>query len=168
MSTNTIDSTKKFSKILVAIDGSEPSMDAADYAILMARIYNSSMTALHVIPEKIRYEYQDKIDSDVPSDASTNNTDSLRKVVEMPRQEKEENSFRKIKEKCKENNVKVNTEVVSDAKSIVAQVVDYAESNNVDLIVLGTRGRTGFNKLLLGSVASGVVTYAHCTVMVVK
>jgi nucleotide-binding universal stress UspA family protein len=78
MSTNTIDSTKKFSKILVAIDGSEPSMDAADYAILMARIYNSSMTALHVIPEKIRCEYQDKIDSDVPSDASTNNTDSLR------------------------------------------------------------------------------------------
>lgn len=167
MSTNTIDSTKKFSKILVAIDGSEPSMDAADYAILMARIYNSPMTALYVLPEKIRYEYQDKIDSDVPSDASTN-TDSLRRIVELPRQEIEENSFRKIKEKCKENNVKVNTEVVSNAKSIVAQVVDYAESNNVDLIVVGTRGRTGFKKLLLGSVASGVVTYAHCPVMVVK
>lgn len=167
MSTNTIDSTKKFSKILVAIDGSEPSMDAADYAILMARIYNSSLTALHVIPEKIMYEYQDKIDSDVPFDAS-DNTDSLRRIVEMPRQEIEENSFRKIKEKCKENNVKVNTEVISNAKSIVAQVVDYAESNNADLIVVGTRGRTGFKKLLLGSVASGLVTYAHCPVMVVK
>jgi nucleotide-binding universal stress UspA family protein len=167
MSTSTVDSTKKFSKILVAIDGSEASMDAADYAILMARVYNSSMTALHVIPEKIRYEYQDKIDSDVPYDAS-NNTDSLRRIVEMPRQEIEENSFRKIKEKCKENNVKVNTEVISNAKSIVAQVVDYAESNNADLIVVGTRGRTGFKKLLLGSVASGVVTYAHCPVMVVK
>lgn len=91
MSTNAIDSTKKFSKILVAIDGSEPSMDAADYAILMARIYNSPMTALYVLPEKIRYEYQDKIDSDVPSDASTN-TDSLRRIVELPRQEIEENS----------------------------------------------------------------------------
>jgi len=157
----------KFSKILIAIDGSEPSMDAADYAILMARIYNSPMTALYVLPEKMRYEYEDKIDSDVPSDASTN-TDSLRRIVELPRQEIEENSFRKIKEKCKENNVKVNTEVISNAKSIVAQVVDYAESNNVDLIVVGTRGRTGFKKLLLGSVASGVVTYAHCPVMVVK
>ena len=167
MSTNTLDSAKKFSKILVAIDGSEASMDAADYAILMARVYNSSMTALHVIPEKIRYEYQDKIDSDVPYDAS-NNTDSPRRIVEMPRQEIEENSFRNIKEKCKENNVKVNTEVISNAKSIVAQVVDYAESNNADLIVVGTRGRTGFKKLLLGSVASGVVTYAHCPVMVVK
>ena len=167
MSTNTINSIKKFSKILVAIDGSEPSMYAADYAILMARIYNSPMTALYVLPEKMRYEYEDKIDSDVPSHVSTN-TDSLRRIVELPRQEIEESSFRKIKDKCKENNVKVNTEVISNAKSIVAQVVDYAESNNVDLIVVGTRGRTGFKKLLLGSVASGVVTYAHCPVMVVK
>ena len=114
--------------------------------------------------------YLYKIDSDVPSDASTN-TDSLRsgrRIVEMPRQEIEESFFSKIKEKCKENNVKVDTEVISNAKSVVAQVVDYAESNNVDLIVVGTRGRTGFRKLLLGSVASGVVTYAHCPVMVVK
>jgi nucleotide-binding universal stress UspA family protein len=36
------------------------------------------------------------------------------------------------------------------------------------LIAIGTRGRSGFKKLLLGSVASGVVTYAHCPVMVVK
>ena len=37
-----------------------------------------------------------------------------------------------------------------------------------DLIVLGTRGRSGFKRILLGSVASGVITYAHCPVMVVK
>jgi nucleotide-binding universal stress UspA family protein len=38
----------------------------------------------------------------------------------------------------------------------------------MDLIILGTRGQSGFKKLLLGSVASGVVKYAHCPVMVVK
>jgi nucleotide-binding universal stress UspA family protein len=42
------------------------------------------------------------------------------------------------------------------------------EDKDVDLIVVGTRGKSGFKKLLLGSVASGVVTYAHCPVMVVK
>jgi nucleotide-binding universal stress UspA family protein len=42
------------------------------------------------------------------------------------------------------------------------------ERENVDLVVIGTRGRTGFKKMLLGSVASDVVTYAYCPVMVVK
>jgi nucleotide-binding universal stress UspA family protein len=148
---------------LVAIDGFEPSMDAADYAILLAQQYNTDLIALHVLPQKIRYEYEDKIDSDVPSDATT--TTFQRRIAELPRSEIEEKSFRKIKEKCKENIV---TEVISDTKSVVAQVVDYAENNNVDLIVMGTRGRSGFKKLLLGSIASSVVTYAHCPVMVVK
>jgi nucleotide-binding universal stress UspA family protein len=38
----------------------------------------------------------------------------------------------------------------------------------VDLIVIGSRGRSGFKKLLLGSTASGVVTYATCPVFIVK
>ena len=153
----------KFSKILVAIDGSEPSMDAVDYAILMAGRYNSDLVALHVLPERIRYEYEDRIDSDVPSTTTTS-----REIVELPRQGLEEKTFNKIKEKCKENNVKVTTEVINNTRSVAAEVVDYAESNNIDLIVVGTRGRSGFKKLLLGSVASGIVTYAHCPVMVVK
>src|SRR5437879_8542932 len=46
---NLFEGKEKFSKILVAIDGSEASMDAADYAIQMAREYNSELIALHVI-----------------------------------------------------------------------------------------------------------------------
>lgn len=49
-----------------------------------------------------------------------------------------------------------------------ADIIDYAENNNVNLIVVGAKGRRGFKRLLLGSVASGVVTYAHCPVIVVK
>ena len=64
--------------------------------------------------------------------------------------------------------VKFKTEVVERPTSTVPAIVDYAERNKVDLIVVGTRGRSGFTKLLLGSVASGVVTYASCPVMVVK
>jgi nucleotide-binding universal stress UspA family protein len=46
--------------------------------------------------------------------------------------------------------------------------VEYAEEHKIDLIVIGTKGLSGIKKMLLGSTASGVVTYAHCPVMVVK
>jgi nucleotide-binding universal stress UspA family protein len=52
--------------------------------------------------------------------------------------------------------------------SVEGAIVNYAERENVDLIVIGTRGRSGITRMLLGSVASEVVTYAHCPVMVVK
>jgi len=74
---------------------------------------------------------------------------------------------RRDRKKGAANKVKVNTEVVASPTSVVPAIVDYAEKNNVDPTVVGTRGRSGLKKLL-GSVASGVVTYASCPVMVVK
>ena len=60
------------------------------------------------------------------------------------------------------------SEIIEDVSSRVGYaIVNYAESQNIDLIVIGTRGRTGLRKMLLGSVASDVVTYAHCPVLVV-
>jgi nucleotide-binding universal stress UspA family protein len=50
----------------------------------------------------------------------------------------------------------------------VGAIIDYAERGNVDLIVVGTRGKSGFKKVLLGSVAEDIVTYAYCPVLVVK
>ena len=47
-------------------------------------------------------------------------------------------------------------------------IVEYAEEHKMDLIVIGTKGLSGIKKMLLGSTASGVVTYAYCPVMVVK
>jgi nucleotide-binding universal stress UspA family protein len=58
--------------------------------------------------------------------------------------------------------------IIASTEWIAAEIVDYAQHKNVDLIVLGTKGRSSFKKLLLGSVASEVVTYAHCPVLVVK
>ena len=52
--------------------------------------------------------------------------------------------------------------------STAGTIVDYAEREGIDLIVMGTRGRSGFKKLLLGSTASDVTAYAHCPVMIIK
>jgi nucleotide-binding universal stress UspA family protein len=52
--------------------------------------------------------------------------------------------------------------------NIYGGILDYAEENSVDLIVIGTRGSSGIKGLLVESVASHIVTYAHCPVLVVK
>jgi nucleotide-binding universal stress UspA family protein len=58
--------------------------------------------------------------------------------------------------------------VIDSPLSVVAAIVNYADREKADLIVIGTRGRSGVSRMLLGSVASGVVTYAPCPVLVVK
>ena len=48
------------------------------------------------------------------------------------------------------------------------EIVDFARRENIDLIVMGTHGRTGLDHVLLGSVAEAVVRHAHCPVLTVK
>jgi|SRR6188472_3815643 len=143
----------KFSKILVAVDGSQASMDAADQAIEMASKYNSEIIALHVIL----------------SDTTIFGTSPPRHIDEIKQQAQQ--YLDKIKQKMPDQHdnskIQMRTELISSATA-VGGIVGFAEKENIDLIVVGTRGRSGFKKLLLGSVASGVVNYAHCPVMVVK
>ena len=69
----------------------------------------------------------------------------------------------------KNNQIKLITAILlASTERIAAEIVDYAQLKNADLIELGTKGRSSFKKLLLGSVASEVVTYAHCPVLIVK
>jgi nucleotide-binding universal stress UspA family protein len=57
---------------------------------------------------------------------------------------------------------------IEESMSVADTIVDFAENQNIDLIVVDSRGRSGFTKLLLGSVASTVVTYTTCPVLVTK
>jgi nucleotide-binding universal stress UspA family protein len=59
----------------------------------------------------------------------------------------------KVKDKASEKNIQVKTEIIAST-NIAGGIVDYAEDKGVDLIVIGTRGKSGFKKMLLGSVAS--------------
>ena len=55
-----------------------------------------------------------------------------------------------------------------DVNSVIASIIDYATNENVDLVVMGTRGKTGLKRFLLGSVANGVAQHAHCPVLLVR
>lgn len=73
-----------------------------------------------------------------------------------------------MKAEAEENNVRFESKVIKTRTNIPEEIIEYAKDKRSDLIVMGTRGRTGFKKALLGSVASAVVTHAGCPVMVIR
>jgi nucleotide-binding universal stress UspA family protein len=150
----------KILKILVAVDGSEESMLAADCAIDMAKKNNAELIALNVIHSQ-KYLYS-------PAYAWRPVIPSTTNSIIKNQEEEAQRWLAIVREKANDNKIKLRMEFIIDPMSIVGAIVEYAERENIDLLVIGSRGLTGFKKLLIGSVASGVVTYAHCPVMVVK
>lgn len=140
----------KFTKILVALDGSEHSKNAADYGISFAIKYKSELVLLYVIPIDLGlFNYSP------PS------------IKEMEKEGQEFLDRIKLEALQIDKDILVKTELIA-SPSIVGGIIDFAEKENIDLIVVGTKGRSGLKKLLLGSVASGIINYAHCPVMIVK
>ena len=148
---NNLDMSKYFTKILVATDGSESSMAAADCAISVANNYESGLIALYVIE----------------SGTSILGTSPPPHLIEIKNQAQQ--YLDEIKHKASQiyGGIQLKTEIIA-SPSIVDAIVSFAEEENVDLIIIGTKGESAIKKFLLGSVSSGVVTYAHCTVMVVR
>jgi nucleotide-binding universal stress UspA family protein len=64
--------------------------------------------------------------------------------------------------------VKATGHVLKNARSVVQAIIEYAADQEVDLIVVGRRGMSGFKRLLVGSVSGGIVSHAHASVLVVK
>jgi nucleotide-binding universal stress UspA family protein len=155
---------KPFSRILVAIDGSISSMHTIDYAISIAMKNNSQLVILYVI-DVYKYPY-------LPSSIILAPTFGSEKYLEE--RNEAEKQMNKIKEKYKQktkNNIdskELKTEIVEGAKSAATTIMEYAESENIDLIIIGSKGRTSFKKLLLGSVSSDIIKNAHCAVLVIR
>jgi nucleotide-binding universal stress UspA family protein len=153
----------RLSKILVAIDGSDQSIKAAEYAIDIAKRYSAQLIALTVLDiSKVRYSSSAIV---APPMHALNELERMREEA----QQWLEKIGELIEQKKDNNNISIQlTSLIEESMLIPGAIIDYAENQNVDLIVIGTRGRSGFKKLLLGSVASTVVTYATCLVLVTK
>jgi nucleotide-binding universal stress UspA family protein len=155
----------RISKILVAIDGSEHSIKAADLALEMAKKESIS-------PQKIGSELTALTVLDVSKPRRFLSSFIAAPTYGLRELEEERNAAKQwmdaVRKQAEERKIPFRSEIIEGLVSAEATIVDYAESHQIDLIVVGTRGRTGFSKVLLGSVASRVVEYAHCSVIVVK
>jgi nucleotide-binding universal stress UspA family protein len=146
----------RFSKILVGIDGSESSMDAADYAIEMAKKEDAQVIALSInrLP--------------LSSYGLAAPQDEVKQSKEIKEMQEFRESLDKIGRNAKQSNIQLKKEIINSQMSVVAAIVEYAESEGIDLIVIGTKGTSNIKNMLLGSTASGVVKYSTCPVMIVK
>jgi nucleotide-binding universal stress UspA family protein len=138
--------------IMVPYDKSEPATHAFEYAVDLAKKYNSSISIISCVSLQ------------VPTDPYFGTA-----YVETTKLLREDaiKSISKLEPRLKELNIPFKTEIL-DVISITESLMSYAESHNVDLIVIGSRGLGGFKKLLLGSVASGVSQHSKCPVLIVK
>jgi nucleotide-binding universal stress UspA family protein len=148
--------TIQFKHVLVAIDGSESASRAATVAIDLSKKMVADLTILHVIH--------------IPSSVYSSGGVGLIPMDRIVREAKQEAEkfVSAAASAAKERGVEAKGEIVQDTQSPVWEIIQYAEKNRSELIVLGTRGLGGFRRVLLGSVAGGVVSYAHCSVLVVR
>lgn len=144
---------KPFTKILTAIDFSENSECAFDYALTLATQFNAELTILHVInePVDLRGFYVPHIS------------------FEQLEKEIEEGAVKMMETFCSE---RLGT--FSNFKTSIVTGIPYDEITaaaariDASLIVLGTHGRTGLDHILFGSTAERVVRTAQCPVLTVR
>jgi nucleotide-binding universal stress UspA family protein len=154
----------KISKILAPIDGSELSRRAADYAIFLSSRLGTELYIIHVldnIPNEHNVGTYELWSDEIMSD-------EIKQIVQEERGITKE-WFDEIKTSANKKNIQaIKTELVITKSSIDSAIVNYAEINQVDLIVIGPAGHSGFKKLVFGSVVSGVIKHSHCPVMMIK
>jgi nucleotide-binding universal stress UspA family protein len=145
-------------KILLAVDGSKNSLRASEVAIALSKQNLAALVILNVISPMII----------IPPPIGMDSSGGIESYYENSEKTGEELIRRITDSARKENLPDVQGFVERSATSTVETIVQIASEKNIDLIVIGTRGLGGFKRLLLGSVSGGVVTHAHCNVLVVR
>jgi nucleotide-binding universal stress UspA family protein len=146
-------------RILLTVDGSKTSFNAGEAAINLAERYIANLV-IYVVPPNMRYGYTG---GGVFPGFSASLKDGMR--VPMERGQTYVDNVKNLAVRMKIN---VETDLLVGSNSVAKEIVEYAQKEKCDLIVIGTTGTSGIKKMLLGSIASSVVTYSDCPVLVVR
>ncbi len=136
-------------------------MKAIDYAVNVAEKYKSEIIALHVLYSQTGFAFHKETVAGTITSSSLND-------LNLEAKQEAEKWFKEINKRAEKMNVQIKTEVVFTVISIVEGILTYAEKENIDLIIIGSKGKSGWKKLIVGSVASGISTYAHCPILIVR
>jgi nucleotide-binding universal stress UspA family protein len=142
-----------FSKILVPFDGSSYSLKAFKIALDIAKKHNSKIYVITCLEkENLGAWYIDKrINKQILKDAKNYAKSALSK----------------LEENAKKSNIQISIHI-EETKSITKKIIDFVESKKINLVIIGSHGQTGFNRIILGSVSNKVSQLAKCPVLIIK
>lgn len=144
-----------FNKILVPTDGSSSALRAAQYALALAQQFNGSITLIHIV------QHYYNLPSLAIWDTVSMPPGVLNEIEEMGR-----SVLTNTRQSLGETTVKIETRL--EYGQPAERIVRIANSEGFSEIILGNRGLSGFNQLLLGSVSNQVAYHANCPVLIIK
>lgn len=144
--------TKHITNILVPVDFSPGSYSAVDYAVGLALAHGAALTLFHA-QEPLTPMSQIVPGADGGIDLQANKDRILSGLQDL--------AARIKRERALELSVAIGTGFPTE------QILSKAEEGRFDLIVMGTHGRTGMGRFIMGSVAETVVRRSHCPVLTV-
>lgn len=143
-----------YQQVLVPIDGSTTSERALDEAIIFARQQNACVEIVHVLEDIWYFDSENYL-----------NYAELMHAMKCSG----EKILEQAQSKLRQAGVVVKTKLLEAHGERIANVImAEAKNNKVDLIVIGTHGRSGFSHMLLGSVAEGIVRTSHIPVLLIR
>ena len=137
-----------FSRILVAVDGSESAKKAFEKSIYLAQKCNSKLDVVHVVQCELGG------DSATIFDLMDELKTKAKKMLD------------EYKIQAKKSSIPIEIMITQGDPSQV--IIKIAKTKRYDLIIMGTRGKSAFQELLIGSVSQKVMHHAICPVMVVR
>ena len=155
---------KLYKKILIATDGSEHTEKAITHAIELAKLTQAQLHAVYVVslvhpPGTLDINSTPDPGSDISIDVSI---EGLKKILKHEGEE----AIRYIEVLAKTEGVDVTKWILEGQPA--KEILRFAQDQSIDLIVMGTLGRSGIEKFLLGSVADKVVRGSSIPVLVVR
>jgi len=141
----------KVKNILVPVDYSDSGDAAMAYAVSLAKEYDAEMHLVHVYEQPFAYVDAGFSGTPIPADIPPADLTEEEAKLELVTPTEDIKLCRKF--------------IIG---SPADDLVNYAKENEIDLVVMGTHGRTGLSRLLMGSVAEGVVRRSPCPVLTIK
>ncbi|SDQ76353.1 universal stress protein [Virgibacillus salinus] len=137
-----------FKKIMLATDGSEHSARSAKYAIELAEKFDGKIEIVYAV------------------DGQTSKSDVLHHANKFEVEKKRKEKIKAVKNLLESSGVEYETNILHGEAG--PTIVEHANENEFDCVVIGSRGLNNLQTLILGSVSHKVAKRADCPVLIVK